>query len=152
VARFGPINLKPKLQEDTERSKLLKRKLHAPMDGWKDPKGVTLRVFTYRYCMYQHVANIFLKLREQLRDEANLAPDGSNQENRKEGVKWANLLDPDDYNEKLAAMSACEALELELNEVHEAACALYIRHKCNQSVVDTFVGDEYFGADKFVVL
>jgi hypothetical protein len=55
--------------------------------------------------------NIFWKLREHLRDEANLAPDGSNETERKEGVKRANLPDPDDYNEKLAAMSTCEALE-----------------------------------------
>ncbi len=48
-------------------------------------------------------------------------------------------------------MTTCEALELGLNEVHEAACALDIRHKYNRSVVDAFVGDEYFGADRFVV-
>ncbi len=94
----------------------------------------------------------FLKLREQLRDEANLAPDGFNVANKQEGVKRANLPDPDDYNEKLAAMSTCEALGLGLNEVHEAACALYIRHKHNQSVVDAFVGDVYFGAYRSVVL
>ena len=40
----------------------------------------------------------------------------------------ANLPDPDDNDEKLVAILACEALELGLNEVHEAACALYIRH------------------------
>ncbi len=62
------------------------------------------------------------------------------------------MLDPDDYEEKLAAMSACEALELGLNEIHEASCALYIRHKYNQVVVDAFVEDEYFGADRYVVL
>ncbi len=45
-------------------------------------------------------------------------------------------------------MTTCEALELGLNEVHAAACALYIMHKYNQSLVDAFVGDEYFGADK----
>jgi len=122
------------------------------MHGWKDPKGVTLRVFTDRYCLYQHVANIFWKLREYLRDEANLAPDGFNEAERKEGVKRVNLPDPYNYNEKLAAMTTCEALELGLNEVHEAVCTLYIRHKYNQSVVDAFVGDEYFGANSFVVL
>ena len=41
LARFGssrqPNNLKPKLQEDKEISKLPKRKLPAPMDGWKNP-------------------------------------------------------------------------------------------------------------------
>ncbi len=49
-------------------------------------------------------------------------------------------------------MTACEALELGLNEVNEAACALYIRHKYNHAVVDAFVGDEYFGADRSVAL
>jgi hypothetical protein len=153
VARFGasrqPSSMKPKPQDDKESSKLLKRKLPAPMDGWKDPKGVTMRVFTDRYSLYHHVANIFWKLREQLRDEANLAPNGFNEAEMKEGVMRANLSDPDDYTEN---MTACEALELGLNEVHEAACALYIRRKYNQSVVDAFVGDEYFGADKSVVL
>jgi len=67
VARFGSSRqpascAKPKLQDDKESNKHLKRKLPAPMDGWEDPKGVTLRVFTYRYSMYQHVANILWKL------------------------------------------------------------------------------------------
>jgi hypothetical protein len=62
------------------------------------------------------------------------------------------LPDPDDYEKKLAAMSACEALELGLDEIHEAACALYIRHKYNHVVVDAFVGDEYFVTDRSVVL
>ena len=102
--------------------------------------------------MYQHLSNIFWQLRVQLREEASLAPDQSNAAERAEGVRRANLPDPDDYEEKLAAMSACEALELGLNEIHEASCALYIRHKYNQAVVDAFVGDEYFGADCSVVL
>ena len=42
-------------------------------------------------------------------------------------------------------------MELGINEVREAACALYIRHKYDQSVVDAFVGDEYFGAGMSVV-
>ena len=57
VARFGaarqPVSSsKPKLQDDKKSNKLLKRKLLALMDGWKDPKGVTLRVFTDRYSLY----------------------------------------------------------------------------------------------------
>ena len=69
-----------------------------------------------------------------MRDEANFAPDGFSEAERTEEVR-TNLPDPDDYDEKLAAMTTCEALELGLNEVHEAACALYIRHKYNQSLV-----------------
>jgi hypothetical protein len=48
-----------------------------------------------------------------------------------EGVRRANLPDPDDNDEKLAAIIACEALELGLNEVQEAVCAIYIRHTHN---------------------
>ena len=88
-----------------------------------------------------------------MKDEANLAPpDQSNEAERAEGVKRANLPDPYDYEEKLAAMSACEALEFGLNEIHEASCPLYIRYKCSQAMVDAFIGDEYFGADRSVVL
>ena len=57
VARFGSSrqpasSAKPKLQDDKKSSKFMKRKMLALMDGWKDPKGVTLRVFTYRYSLY----------------------------------------------------------------------------------------------------
>ena len=48
---------------------------------------------------------------------------------RTEGAKRANLAANGNYDEKLAGMTTYEALELGLNEVHEAACALsYIRH------------------------
>ena len=95
--------------------------------------------------MYQHVSSILWKLREQLRDEANLAPDGLKEAERTEGVKWANLLDPGDYDEKLTAMTSREALELGLNEVHEAACALYMRHTYYQVVLEAFVGVSILG-------
>ena len=35
-----------------------------------------------------------------------------------------------------------------LNQLHEVVCALYIRHKYNQAVVDNFVGDEYVGSER----
>jgi hypothetical protein len=64
VARLGasrhPGSSKPKQQDAGEdNNKLLKRKLHAPKEGWKDPKGVAMHVFPYRFYVYQHVANIF---------------------------------------------------------------------------------------------
>ena len=46
----------------------------------------------------------------------------------------------------MEAMTVCETLELGLNELHEAACALYIRHQYNPAVVENFLGDEFFGA------
>jgi hypothetical protein len=35
-----------------------------------------------------------------------------------------------------------------INELHEAASALYIRHIYNPAVVENFLGDEVFGADR----
>ncbi len=82
VARFGAArqtgygsNFRPRLDAGEAGSKLLKRKLPAPKDGWKDAKGVTMTVFTDRHCLYRHLSNIFWQMRVQLRDEANLAPD-----------------------------------------------------------------------------
>jgi hypothetical protein len=48
----------------------------------------------------------------------------------------------------MQATSVCEPLELGINELHEAACALYIMHQYNPAVVNDFIGDEFFGADK----
>jgi hypothetical protein len=42
-------------------------------------------------------------------------------------------------------------MELGLNELLEATCASYIRHKYNQAMVDAFVGGEYSGADRSVI-
>jgi hypothetical protein len=69
ATRFGaarqPGRSKPKQQDGGEGiSNLRKRKLHAPKNGWKDPKGVTMHFFTGRFCLYQHASNIFWKLRE----------------------------------------------------------------------------------------
>ena len=59
VARFGNArqtgfgsSSEPWLNTGEERSKLMKRKLPSPKDGWKDLKGVTLPVLTYKHCMY----------------------------------------------------------------------------------------------------
>jgi hypothetical protein len=35
-----------------------------------------------------------------------------------------------------------------MNQLHEAGCALYIRHTYNQVVVENFVGDEFVGAER----
>jgi hypothetical protein len=64
------------------------------------------------------------------------------------GVRRAKFPDPEDYDEKMQAMSACETLKLGRNELHEEACALYIRHQYNPAVVDNFPGDEFFGSDR----
>ena len=45
-------------------------------------------------------------------------------------------------------MTVCATLELGLNELHEAASALYIRHIYNPTVVENLLGDEFFGADR----
>ncbi len=57
-----------------------------------------------------------------------------NEAERSKGDRRANLPDPEDY-EKMEALTVCGILELGLNELHKAACALYIRHHYNPAVV-----------------
>ncbi len=91
---------------------------------------------------------MFFKMRDLLRDQAEAAPTALNEAERSKGVTRSNLPDPEDYDEKLEAMTVCETLELGLNELNEAGSALYIRHVYNLAVVDNFLGDEFFGADR----
>jgi hypothetical protein len=141
-----------KIDDDVAAEKkelrLLKRKLPAPKDGWKDTKGATISVYTYRHLLYQQLFEIFWKLREVLRQQAAAAPDAINTAERALGVKWANLRDPEEFEDKLETMTVCHALELGLNQLNEVGYALYIRHKYNQAVVDNFLGDEYVGAER----
>ena len=91
---------------------------------------------------------MLFKLRDLMRDQAEVAPTALNEAKRSKGVTRANLPDPEDYDDKLEAMTVCATLELGLNELHKAASALYIRHIYHPTVVENFLGDEFFGADR----
>ncbi len=41
-----------------------------------------------------------------------------------------------------------QLLEMGLNYVHEASHAVYLKHVYNNTVAETFLGDELFGADR----
>jgi hypothetical protein len=58
---------------------------------------------------------MFWKLRGVPRDHASTSTAASNSTERALGVKRANLPDPENYEDKLEAMSVCESLELGLN-------------------------------------
>jgi len=96
----------------------------------------------------QQLFDIFCKMRGVLRDQATPAPGASNSAERALGVKRANLPDPEDLEDKLEAMSVCESFELGLNQLHEVGCALYIKYRYNQTVVDNLLGDEFIGAER----
>ena len=83
-----------------------------------------------------------------MRDQAESVSIAKNEAKRHRGPRRASLPDIDDYDEKLEAMSVCEARKLGLSEIHEAACAMYIRHHYNPAVVDYLLGDEFFYADR----
>jgi hypothetical protein len=123
---------------------LVKGKLLAPKDGWLDKKGVNLQTYRDRHRLLQHVLDIFLKLRNMLRKQAEAAPTAQNKAKRSLGVKRAKLLDPEDYDDKMEDMSVFKTLELVMNELYEATCALYIRHQYNPAVVENFLGDKFF--------
>jgi len=111
-------------------------------------KGMTIQMYSDRNTLYQQLFDIFGTMRTMVRDQAAAAPDASNVSKRALGVRKANLPDLGDFADKLKAMIGCQALELGLNQPHEAACALYIRQKPDQAVVDNFVGDEYVGSER----
>ena len=92
--------------------------------------------------------DIFWKLRGVLREQVAAAPAASNSAERSLGAKRANLPDLEDYEDKQEAMSVCEALELGMNQLHEAGCAIYKKYRYNQVVVDNFLGDEFVGAER----
>ncbi len=83
-----------------------------------------------------------------MREQAEDAPTTLNEAERSKGVKRASLPDPEDYDDKMEAVSVSNTLELGLNELHEAASALYIRHIYNAAIVENFLGDEFFGVDR----
>ena len=87
-------------------------------------------------------------MRGILREQAAAAPAATNATDKSLGFKRANLLDPEDYEEKLEALSVCEALELGMNQLHEVGCALYIKYRYNEVVVDNFQGGEFVGAER----
>jgi hypothetical protein len=95
---------------------------------------------------------MFWKLRNKLREQTEAAPTTHNEAERSLRVKRANLPGPEDYDAKMQDMSVCETLELILNELHEAACTLYIRHQYHPAVVENFLGDEFFGAERATVM
>ena len=141
-----------KLNEDDtlerKESRLLKRKLPSPKDGWKDARGANIVSFADRHRLFQNIFDMFWKLRGVLREQAEAAPVAANAAERALGVKRSNLPDPDDFEERLEAMTVREVLELGLNQLHEAGCALYIKYRYNQAVVDNFLGDEFVGAER----
>ena len=63
-------------------------------------------------------------------------------------MKRANLPDPEDYDAKQEAMTSCQAMELGMNRMHEVGCAVHIKLRYNQAVVDNFLGDEYVGTKR----
>ena len=83
-----------------------------------------------------------------LREQAAATPAASSSAERSLRVKRAILPDPEDYEDKMEDMSVCETLELSLNQLHEAGCALYIKYMYNQAVVDNFLGDKFVGAER----
>ena len=90
---------------EKKEMRMLKRELPSPKDGWKDLKGMTIQMYSDRNLLYQQLFDIFWKLHTMVRDQAAAAPDASNAAERALGVRRANLPDPDDYAEKMEAMT-----------------------------------------------
>jgi hypothetical protein len=128
---------------------MLEKRLPRPRFGWLDAAGKIHQVDHDRNMFLQQLSDILWKLRASIKDQALLLPLApENALERKSGVKRACLPEPHKYDEELETMTYCQAVELGLNQLNEAAFALYIRHKYNKAVEENFVGDDFFGADR----
>jgi hypothetical protein len=83
-----------------------------------------------------------------LRERAEASPDAHNIVEKALGVRRRNLPDTIEYNKLLKEMMICQTLELDINELNETGSALYVHHKYSSAVVEIFVGDEFFGAER----
>jgi hypothetical protein len=115
-------------KREKKNNKLLKRKLIAPKDDWLGQKGIILHSYKDRHRLLQHLSNMFWKLRNMLREHAEAAPTAHSETERSKGVRRANLPDLEDYDETMEALSGAGTLDLGLNKLHEASCAMYIRN------------------------
>ncbi len=57
-------------------------------------------------------------MREALRQQVAALPDADNAAKGSHGAKRANLPDPEEFEDKLEAMTVCQALELGMNRLH----------------------------------
>ena len=71
-----------------------------------------------------------------------------NEAKRYKGIKRTNLPNSEDYDDKMEDLTMCGILKLGLDELHEAACIIYIKYHYNPAVVENFLGDEFFGAKR----
>jgi len=154
ASRSAPSTSAAVDDEDSTEEKLakckkpmLEKRLPRPRFGWLDATGKIHQVDYDRNMFLQQLSDIFWKLRASMQAmQLPLAPENALE--MKSGVRRASLSEPDNYDEKLESMTYCKAVELGLNQLNEAASALYIRHKYNKAVEENFVGDDFFEADR----
>jgi hypothetical protein len=128
---------------------LLEKRLPIPRFGWLDGAGKIHQVDHDRNMFLHQLSDMFWKLRASIKEQALLLPLApENALERRSEVRRACLPEPDKYDEELEAMTDCQAVELGLNQLNEAASVFYIRHKYNKVVEENFVGDDFFGADR----
>jgi hypothetical protein len=125
--------------------KIIKRKLPEPRDGWKDPAGKLHRAHSDAMAYHKTISAFLWQLVDIVHQQSNpgtttSAPD----------VPLARLVPLATVEAKISTYSVGQILEMSLNYVHEAAHAVYLRHVYNNTVADTFLGDELFGADRTV--
>ncbi len=60
-------------------------------------------------------------------------------------VQLARLVPLAAIEDNISTYSLGQLLEMGLNHVHEASHAVYLKHVFNNTVAETFLGDELFG-------
>ena len=127
--------------------KVIKRKLPEPRDGWKDSAGKLHRAHSDAMSYHKAISAILWQITDIVHSQS--IPAGSVVTPTPD-VQLARLVPLSAIEDNIATYSLGQLLEMGLNHVHEASHAVYLKHVYNNTVAETFLGDELFGADRTV--
>lgn len=133
-----------KSKSDPSLSKFIKRKLPEPKDGWRDASGKPHHAHGDMSSFLCFIYWILWQLHDAVTD--NVGEDTGDPEKQVSLCRQTSqeaLEQSDDLTPK-------SLIEVALNEIHEYAHNLYLRHCYNPKVADAFKGDDLFAADRTV--
>jgi hypothetical protein len=127
--------------------KIIKRKLPGPHNGWKDSAGKLHRAQS-NAMSYQKTISAVLWQITNIVHQQNVPP--GLRVTPTPDVKLARLVPLAVIEYNITSYKVGQLLEMGLNYVHEASYAVYLKPVYNNTVAETFLGDDFFGADRSV--
>ena len=133
-----------KAESSSTASKLLKRTLPQPHDGWRDKNGKLHKRHQATYSFLSLLFWIFWTIL-----------DANHNENGGTSAPSVRLADPvtlEDLQERDSPIELHELVSIALREIYEFAHELYLRQTKGIAVAGFFSGDDVFGADRKIAI